>query len=261
MEAFIYNFQGFLLVFARILGLFSLTPVFSSESIPISLRMIFAFLCALIIAPVSFAFLPPVPGDMLEYGLLVISEVMIGVLIGFLIAIFFAAFQMAGDFFNVQLGFAYTEVLDPMTQVSLPVISSLKNLMAILVFLGVGAHRYVIQSIAYSFQKIRLIQFNEEVNQGIYKVIEQSLGAMFVVAFKISLPVLGILFLVTVAEALMGKAAPQLNILQLSFPIKVAIGLFVLIAIMPFLVAQMEAAFQLSFDKMDLLFRGWPNPS
>ncbi|MCC5813803.1 MAG: flagellar biosynthetic protein FliR [Leptospira sp.] len=259
MESFVNNFQSFMLMFARLMGLFMLTPVFSSQSVPISLRMILSFFITLILFPVSFVYLPEIPKDMVTYGLLTMSEVMIGLLIGFMLAIFFAAFQMAGDFFNVQLGFAYTEVLDPMTQVSLPVISSLKNLMAILVFLNIGAHRMVIKSLAYSFEKIRTIEFTSEVNQGIYRALEDALGAMFIVAFKIALPVLGILFLVTIAEALMGKAAPQLNILQLSFPIKVAIGLFVLISVMSFIVAQMEAGFQVAFDKIDILFQGWPN--
>lgn len=259
MEAFVNNFQSFMLMFARLMGLFMLTPVYSSQSLPFNVRMIFSFFVTIILFPTSFPFMPSIPGSLVEYGLLALSEVMIGLLIGFILAIFFAAFQMAGDFFNVQLGFAYTEVLDPMTQVSLPVISSLKNLMAILVFLSIGAHRMVIKSLAYSFEKIRTVNFTNEVNQGIYKALEDALGAMFVVAFKIALPVLGILFLVTVAEALMGKAAPQLNILQLSFPIKIAIGLIVLISIMAFIVAQMESAFQVAFDKIDLLFKGWPN--
>lgn len=56
----------------------------------------------------------------------------------------------------------------------------------------------------------------------------------------------------------MGKAAPQLNILQLSFPIKIAIGLIVLILIVPFIVSQMDSAFQLSFEKVNLLLKEWP---
>jgi flagellar biosynthetic protein FliR len=248
-----------MLMFARLIGLFMLAPVFSSESIPVNLRMILSFLITMILFPVSSPYLPKIPPDMVTYALLVVSEIMIGLLIGFIITIFFAAFQMAGDFFNVQLGFAYAEILDPMTQISLPVISSLKNLMAILVFLSMGGHRMLIKSLAYSFEKIRIIQFNPDTNQGIYRAIEQAVGGMFVVAFKISLPVLGILFLVTIAEALMGKAAPQLNILQLSFPIKVVIGLIVLISITSFIVAQMESAFMVSFDKIDELYKGWPN--
>lgn len=259
MEAFVNNFQSFMLMFSRLIGLFMIAPVFSSESVPISTRMIFSFLVTLILFPVTFSFMPEVPKDMLTYALIVVSEAFIGLLIGFMIAIFFASFQMAGDFFNVQLGFSYAEVLDPMTQVSLPVISSLKNLMAILIFLSMGAHRMVIKSLAYSFEKIQVINFTKEVNQGIYRALEDALGAMFLIAFKIALPVLGILFLVTIAEALMGKAAPQLNILQLSFPIKIVIGLIVLISVMAFIVAQMESAFQVAFDKIDVLFRGWPN--
>ncbi len=259
MESFVNNFQAFMLMFARMMGLFMISPVFSSQSLPVTIRMVFSFLLALLLFPLSFQYLPEVPKDMLTYALLALAELMIGLLIGFIVSLLFAAFQMAGDFFNVQLGFAYTEVLDPMTQVSLPVISSLKNLIGIIIFLSIGAHRMLIKSLAYSFETIRTIEFTSEVNTGIYKSIEGAVGAMFVVAFKIALPVLGILFLVTIAEALMGKAAPQLNILQLSFPIKIAIGLIVLLSVTAFIVAQMESAFEIAFDKLDLLLKGWPN--
>lgn len=259
MEAFVNNFQSFMLLYARILGLLIVTPIFSSQSLPVTIRTIFAFLIGLVLFPVAKVFMANPPNDMIQYGLVAFSELFIGLLIGFMVSIFFAAFQMAGDFFNVQLGFAYTEILDPATQVSLPVISTLKNLMALLVFLSIGAHRMLIKSLAYSFEKIQVFRLASDLNQGIYKALEDAVGAMFVVAFKIALPILGILFLVTIAEALMGKAAPQLNILQLSFPIKIAIGLVVLIIIMGFIVHQMEAGFELAFDKLDLLIKGWPN--
>ena len=81
---------------------------------------------------------------------------------------------------------------------------------------------------------------------------------MFLVAFKISLPVLGILILVTIAEALMGKAAPQMNVLQLSFPAKIVIGMAVLIIVLPLIEKQMVMSFELSFDRIQTLLRLWP---
>lgn len=258
IEPFVYNFQTFLLILARIIGLFSVAPFFSSESISFSMRMIISFLTALILFPVTAGYLPPVPGNMTNYALLVFSEIIIGVLMGFLISIIFAAFQVAGEFFSVQIGFGYAEILDPISQSSLPVISTLKNLMGLLLFLIVGAHRIVFESLAFSFEKIRIISFTSEVNNGLVKTFQYAIGAMFLVAFKIALPVLGIIFLVTVAEALMGKAAPQLNILQLSFPIKVLIGLLVIIAALPFIEKQMIQSFDVSFDRLNTMLSEWP---
>ncbi|TGK05424.1 flagellar biosynthetic protein FliR [Leptospira langatensis] len=259
MEYFVSNFQVFLLILARIVGLLSVAPVFSFASISFPQRISFGFLIAVILFPVSAGFVPPIPGNMTDYGLIAIGEVLIGILMGFLISLVFASFQMAGEFFNVQLGFGYAEILDPISQTSLPVISTLKNMLGMLLFLSLGAYRYLFESLAYSFEKVQILRLVPEIQDGLYKAMEEAIGAMFLVAFKIALPILGVLLLVTVSEALMGKAAPQLNILQLSFPIKIAIGLVVMILIVPFLITQMDGAFQLSFEKLNFMLKDWPN--
>ncbi|EPG68106.1 flagellar biosynthetic protein FliR [Leptospira wolffii] len=258
MEYFVGHFQVFLLILARIVGLLSVAPVFSFASITFAQRMSLGFLLAVIIFPVSSGFVPPIPGHMADYGLVAVGEVLIGILLGFLVSMVFAAFQMAGEFFNVQLGFGYAEVLDPISQTSLPVISTLKNMLGMLLFLSLGAYRFLFESLVYSFEKVQILKLIPEIQDGLYRAMEGAVGAMFLVAFKISLPILGVLLLVTVSEALMGKAAPQLNILQLSFPIKIAIGLIVMILAVPFLISQMDAAFQLSFEKLNLMLKEWP---
>ncbi len=258
IETFVNNFQTFMMIFARIMGLFSLAPIYSSEAVTFQIRVIIAFLLSMILFPVTANYLHAVPTGMGEYALIIASEALIGVLIGFIISIIFAGFQMAGEYFSVQMGFGYTEVLDPVSQTSLPVISTLKNLFGMLVFLTVGAHRTMLESVAFSFQKIQLLTFTREVNIGLLKAFEYAIGAMFLVAFKISLPVLGILILVTIAEAIMGKAAPQMNIMQLSFPAKIFVGLMVLIIIIPFIDKQMEASFTLTFDRLNTLMSEWP---
>lgn len=258
MEAFLYNFQSFLFVLARLLGLFLVAPFFSSDSISFTLRVIFSFLVTLILFPVIGSFMPKVPDNMINYGLIVISELLIGVILGFLVSIVFASFQMAGEFFNSQIGFGYSEILDPVSQTSLPVISTLKNLMATAIFLIIGGHRFLIETLAFSFQRITILQFNPEINTGIMATFRDAIGAMFVVSFKIALPVMGILFLVSLAEGLMGKAAQQMNVMSLSFPLKVFIGVFTLIATLTFISAQMTQGIQISLDKATNLLRQWP---
>lgn len=255
---FVYNFQTFTMIFARIMGLFSVAPIFASEGITYQMRIILSFLISLILFPVTANYMHKVPDTMGAFAMIVFSEALVGVLIGFTVSIIFAGFQMAGEYFSVQMGFGYTEVLDPVSQSSLPVISTLKNMMGMLIFLITGAHRLLIESIAFSFEKIQLLTFTKQVNLGILKSFEYAIGAMFVIAFKIALPVLGIMILVTIAEAIMGKAAPQLNIMQLSFPIKILIGLIVLMIIMPFIEKQMEQSFSITFDRVNSLIQEWP---
>lgn len=214
---------------------------------------------SLIIYPIVAGYMPAIPNHMINFGILVLSEMLIGVILGFIVTIVFAAFQMAGEFFNNQIGFGYTEILDPITQTSLPAIGTIKNLMATAIFLVIGAHRYLVETLAYSFEKIRIISFTAKVNAGLLALLQESIGAMFVVSFKIALPVMGILFLVTLAEGLMGKAAQQMNIMSMSFPLKVFIGTLTLIATLTFISTQMIQGIQISLDKVTILVREWPS--
>jgi flagellar biosynthetic protein FliR len=258
MEVFLEHFQSFLFVLARLLGLFLVAPFFSSDSISFTLKMIFSFMISLIVYPIVARYMPQIPGHMINYGIVVISELLIGVIIGFIVSIVFASFQMAGEFFNNQIGFGYTEILDPITQNSLPAIGTIKNLMATAIFLVIGAHRFLIETIAFSFEKIQILSFTAQVNRGLLHILQEAIGAMFVVAFKIALPVMGILFLVSLAEGLMGKAAQQMNVMSLSFPLKVFIGTLTLIATLTFISSQMVQGIQISLDKATLLVREWP---
>lgn len=131
--------------------------------------------------------------------------------------------------------------------------------MATAIFLVIGAHRFLIETLAVSFLKIRLISFTGKVNAGLLRLLEESIGAMFTVAFKIALPVMGILFLVSLVEGLMGKAAQQMNVMSMSFPLKVFIGTLTLIATLTFISSQMTQGIQISLDKASLMIREWPN--
>jgi flagellar biosynthetic protein FliR len=247
-----------MMMLARMLGLFFIAPVFASEGINSPYRIMLAFMVCIILFPVTANYMMPVPKSMGAYYLVILSEVFLGVLMGFILSLIFATFQMAGEYFSVQIGFGYTEILDPVSQSSLPIISTLKNLMAIMVFLVIGAHRVVIESLALSFQKIQLHSLTIEIQNGIFKAFALAIGTMFVIALKISLPVLGVLILVTIAEAFMGKAAPQMNIIQLSFPAKITVGMIVLILIVPFIEQQMARTFEISIDHLQRLVREWP---
>lgn len=258
LDSFVYNFQTFMMIFARNIALMSVAPVFGSDAISFPFRIFLSFMISLILFPVTSEYMMPVPPGMGEFALILFSEALIGLLIGFILAIIFAGFLMAGEYFSVQMGFSYTEVLDPVSQISLPVMSQLKNLMGLLLFLVTGAYRVMIENLALSYQKIQILTFTPEVNRSILQVFEASIGAMFVIAFKISLPVLGILILVSISEALMGKAAPQMNILQLSFPAKIIVGLIVMIIVIPFIEQQMVSSFEISFDRIQRLMRAWP---
>jgi len=258
VEYFVNNFQAFLLVFVRINAMIVIAPFFSSGMIPFRLKALMSFLFTLIIFPVLGQGVIEVPGAMGSYYLLLVQEILIGVLIGFFMVVIFAAFQLAGQFFAVQIGFGMTEVLDPLAQVSIPLIGQLKNLIGILVFLAINGHHFLIDAVYRSFELAPMFSGSREATGGIMKYIVYSFSGMFVVALKIALPVVATIFLISVSMGILAKVAPQMNIMMLGFPLKIIIAFGVLILITPLIVRIMRVGLERSFELINGLLVNWP---
>lgn len=261
MEIIGSQFQVFTLVFARFLALFSVAPGYSGDSLPFFSRFALSFITAAIITPVA-----DVPAKLVQdlnqaYFLIVLEQAVIGIFIGIAMQFLFAAYQLAGEFFSVQMGFGISEVLDPLSQVSLPVIGTLKNLVALFVFFVSGAHTYLIQALAFSVERVPHLGFGY-LTKGIlqnhlFKYIALLSGGMFISALKIALPVIGVLLLVSVTLGILSKAAPQMNMLVLGFSAKIVIGFMVLAFLAPLLVQTMFAEMDRSITTLDAMLKAW----
>ncbi len=261
MEIIGEQFQLFTLVFARFLALFSVAPGYSGDSLPFFSRFALSFLTAAIITPVA-----DVPaslaGDLKHaYILIVLEQAAIGIFIGIVMQFLFAAYQLAGEFFSVQMGFGISEVLDPLSQISLPVIGTLKNLIALFVFFVSGAHTYLVQALAFSIERVPHLGFSF-LTQGVthnhlFKFFALLSGGMFITALKIALPIIGCLLLVSVTLGILSKAAPQMNMLVLGFSAKIVIGFLVLAVLAPLLVQTMFAEMDKSLHMLDAMLKAW----
>lgn len=255
------QFQIFTLVFARFLALFSVAPGYSGDSLPFFSRFALAFISAAIITPVA-----DMPDSLMRdleraYILIVLEQAVIGIFIGIAMQFLFAAYQLAGEFFSVQMGFGISEVLDPMSQVSMPVIGTLKNLVALFVFFVSGAHTYLVQALAFSVERVPHLGFSF-LKQGVlqnqlFKYLALLSGGMFIAALKIALPVIGCLLLVSVTLGIMSKAAPQMNMLVLGFSIKIVVGFVVLAILAPLIVQTMFAEMDRSVSMLDAMIKAW----
>lgn len=261
MEIIGEQFQLFTLIFARFLALFSVAPGYSGDSLPFFSRFALSFITAAIITPV--ADVPPsLNADLKQaYILIVLEQAAIGIFIGIVMQFLFAAYQLAGEFFSVQMGFGISEVLDPLSQISLPVIGTLKNLIALFVFFVSGAHTYLIQALAFSIERVPHLGFSF-LKQGVthnhlFKFFALLSGGMFITALKIALPIIGCLLLVSVTLGILSKAAPQMNMLVLGFSAKIVIGFLVLAILAPLLVQTMFAEMDKSLHMLDAMLKAW----
>ncbi|RME89880.1 MAG: type III secretion protein, partial [Candidatus Hydrogenedentota bacterium] len=149
MEFFSKQFEVAVLILARFLAMMSVAPFFSGQTLSYFYRASIAFFAALLLVPVVK--ITPEARDWIHqfYFLAILEQAFIGFLIGVGLQFLFAAFQMAGEFFSTQMGFGVSEVFDPMSQVSLPLMGTINNLFALFVFFISNAHIYLIKAVAY----------------------------------------------------------------------------------------------------------------
>lgn len=255
------------LIFSRILGLFFSAPIFSSEMIPYRTRITLALLISFALYPITINYLPSLPSSPKAYALEVFSQAFLGLSIGFLILIVFSSFQVIGEIFSLQMGLSFSEVLDPQSQVSLPLLGILKNAIGILIFLllpfqmdgeYMPAFLHMLRALAYSFQAVPSLALSEQIQGGILKYLDQSFGMMFLTALKIGIPLIGILFISSLTLGLLGKAAPQMNLISMGIQINIAVGIVVLILLIPVMIPLMSDSFVILYKQMGEMFQSWP---
>ncbi len=258
MEYFVNHFQVFLLVMVRLNAMIIVAPFFSSGVIPVRLKALLAFLIALVIFPAIASKGFNVSGNMGVYYLMIIREVATGIYLGFLVSIIFSAFQLAGQFFAVQIGFGMSEVLDPLGQVSIPLVGQLKNLIGLLVFLAMDGHHFLIEAIYRSYELAPVLSMDVSSTGKLFQYLMYSFSGMFIVALKIALPVIGVIFLISVSMGVLAKAAPQMNIMMLGFPLKIIVAFGIMLLISPLIVRIMHVSLERTFTFVTRVLHFWP---
>jgi len=254
MDFFVQYFQIFLLILVRMFGMFLVAPFFSSGVIPLRIRAVFSVYVAACIFPAVSRTIVSIPENMYSYALLVISEAVIGILIGFFISIIFAAFQLAARFFSFQMALGIAEVIDPFSQVGITLVGQMWTIMGIMVFIAIdGPHMLVIATYE-SYSTIQLFQILRD-SGVMYKALINTFGAMFMVALKLSFPILATLFLLAVTLGLLAKAAPQMNIFMLGFPIQIGVGFLMMIIVIGGVALGMSSALDRAFKDLFALIR------
>ena len=250
IQDLVTHIRLFLLVFFRIIAMVELAPLLSSSSIPQTAKVGMSLFVAGAVFPVVLASNYPIPENVVDYGLLVLGEVAIGLLIGFLLNLIFSAFQLAGQFFSLQMGFGASEVFDPLSQIEIPLMGEFLSLVAMLVFIAIsGTGKFLVVGVMRSFQYLRAIDLVTH-REGIVQLLIGGLGGLFQSALTISFPILGTLILVSIVMGLLAKAAPQMDVLTMGFPVSIAVSFLVLFATLPFLMSAMERIIDGSFQTL-----------
>jgi len=164
------------------------------------------------------------PSHPFQLVLVMGGELLIGVALGLIIRVLFTAVQMGGQILGFQMGFAMINIVDPMTGASAAITSHFLYMTTLLVFLSMNGHLFLLSGLADSFAIIP--PGGVVLDPNLVATMLDYAGQIFVLAIKIAAPVTAAIFLVDLALALVGRASPQMNVLILGFPLKIAVGFF-----------------------------------
>ena len=153
----------------------------------------------------------------------VFSEVMMGLCLAFGARLLLASVQLAGQFMGFQMGFSMAGAIDPQEGGQSTFLSQFLYIFTILLFLVMDGHHLFIAALAKSFALVPPCRFAPK--PGLSRVLIQTGGQMFLVALKISAPILIALFLSNLCLGIVARTVPQVNILMIGFPLNISIGL------------------------------------
>jgi flagellar biosynthetic protein FliR len=229
--------------------------VFSTRNVPNTFKIGIAFFVSIIVFS-AIGLRDPMEIDGM-YILDILKEVLVGLLLGFVSYLYFTAIQVAGSFIDIQMGFGMANVFDPMTGASSPMIGNFKFTIAMLLFLSLNGHHFLLKGIMDSYQWVPLQgQLFERIYSGeVSQFILTAFAEMFSIAFQLAAPLIVALFLTDTGLGILAKVAPQFNIFVIGMPLKILIGFLILFLLTPAYLQLFEHLFSTMFESMQKLIR------
>jgi len=217
------EFKSFFLILVRISIILFMLPFFNARVIPALPKVGLALIITIILFPVidhRGAEFPHSLGGMVQ---LIIAELIIGMILGILVQIFFEGVRIMGQLVGFQTGFAITNILDPQSGVQVSILANTAYLVSIIIFLVLNGHHILLSSLRESFDIINVGSLR--LSRHIFQEMIQNSGEMFALAIKIGSPAIAALVFTKVAFGLITKLIPQMNIMIVAFPVQIVIGL------------------------------------
>ncbi|MGR4974940.1 flagellar biosynthetic protein FliR [Pseudomonas sp. LARHCG127] len=214
---------SFILPLFRVTAVLMSMPIFGTTLVPARVRLYFALAITVVIAP-GLPPMPPVNALDLSALMLVAEQILIGALMGFSLQLFFQAFVVAGQIISIQMGMAFASMIDPTNGVNTAVIGQFLTMLVTLLFLAMNGHLVVFEVLTESFTTMP-VGSAFLINH--FWEIAGKLGWVMGAAMVLVLPAITALLVVNIAFGVMTRAAPQLNIFSIGFPLTLVLGMVI----------------------------------
>ncbi len=218
------EFTNWLLVFARVSALFAVFPVFTARNVPTQLRLALAVLTAFLIAPG----LPPMTVATLslpQFVLLMVKEVGVGVLFGFVARMTFYMLDVAGAIITQEMGLGMASTMNPFSESRSEAPGTILYYLAAVLFLALDLHHWLLVALQQSYRT--LPAGGAGLSEALFTNVLGQTSRMFLIALLMAAPLIAVSFVFSLVFAVLGRAVPQMNVFTESFAIRTLAGLMV----------------------------------
>jgi flagellar biosynthetic protein FliR len=244
--------QAYLVIFLRVSAILFVAPIFDSRSIPVLFKIGLAISISLLLYPMVQLDTGAALDNVFRFAFWVGAEIALGVVIGMSVKMFFAGIQLAGQVAGFQMGLAIANVMDPATSAQMPILAQFKNLFAMLIFLVTNAHHLFFRALVESFTLVP--PFHIQVHDNLFAAVMAMAANIFIIAIKIGAPVMGAMFITSVAFGMLARTVPQMNVFLVAMPVKIVLGLIFLSISLPYFAAFLSERFiHLGRDMVQIL--------
>ncbi len=244
---------AFMLVFVRCSAMMLASPVFGAQSTPVQIRVLTTFAISAALTAIIQPKIGPVPTDMYGFVSSVIQELLAGLLIGMFMSLAMQVALIAGAICDLQVGLSMSQAMNPITGVSVTVLSQFKFLLGVVIFLQIDAHHMLIELFVRSYQTVPSLSMSSvpAVQAGLLHL----LGTVFLLALQIAAPVMAVSFVVDAGLGIINRAVPQMQAMNVGLPAKIGIGLTAVGLGLPALAGGVNAAVGEAFKVLGPIFK------
>jgi flagellar biosynthetic protein FliR len=220
-----------LAVLLRLSLTFFLLPVFRTQAVPNHVKVLAVVSLTFMLFPLVRGELEPLPLNPAGLAGAVIGEILLGTVFALSMHLILGAFQMAGQLITFQMGLGFAQVVDPQYGTQEVLFSQWLQVIATLIFFSMDGHLVIVKALVESFRTIPLGGFLADAR--LYGKVLALSTQMFLIAVKIAAPVTAVLLITQAGLGIIAKFSPQINVLIVSFPLTIVLGLFFTLLSLP----------------------------
>ncbi|NLY67340.1 MAG: flagellar type III secretion system protein FliR [Tissierellia bacterium] len=250
IEVIINKYELFLIVFVRCSGIFLVSPFFSSQNIPNRFKVGLTFFLSIILTSTLQISVSDLEIPMI---VLIFKELLVGSIIGFISYIFFSSFYVMGQIVDMNIGFGMINVVDPQNRIQVPLMGNFYYILALLLLLTIDGHHTIINSIVDSYEFIPIGAF--KITENIAYFIINLISKMFILGFRLSMPVFFTIFLLDILLGILVRTIPQMNIFVVGLPLKIFIGIIAILISIPVFNGIVSNSFKELIEDINILLR------